>query len=826
MTIRGISFRVFAQLVTTLLGTGLLLLLTESGVYGLVCGPSWTTVPLAPGLKLPRALAPIAPNDIWVVGNQVADTQTPLQAEHWNGSSWTLVPTPNVGSGARELNGADGVASSDVWAVGASSGTTANRYKTLVEHWNGSQWQVVASPNVGTNNFDTLTSVDASSNTSAWAVGSYRTPASLGKETLRNTLIERWNGTSWSVVPSPNPGTLSNSLLGVAAIGPSNVWAVGWKLGAQGLRSLVLHYDGTTWRAVGVPTAGTGENVLTSISAVSANDIWAAGYYEDGSQQKTLTLHYDGTSWSQVSSANGADGVSILRDIYASSPSNAWAVGLEYRASLKHYVASTQHWGGSSWSAVPSAISANSAMQSEMFSVAKAPGTSQVWAAGWPQDMEVICPTSSTTQAKPAQISKATTNSDSAAPAASATQTTKTSSAASTAVPVSNTSVVQAAAATPVSAVDKAVDAGISETTLTRGGIITDFNNDGRPDIFLGRHDSNTAQLFISDGSGHYKEIDQGTFVKTDRHGCDAADVNGDGLTDIFCSTGASRGTAAKLNELYVQRPDHTFVNQAGQYGLLDPFSRGRLGTFINADGDSRPDLLVVNETDRLDGMPSTNQLFINQGGSKFRSAPEYNLEREMGFGSYAGNNASVADLDKDGWQDLILVTPSGLRVYHNNQGTGFTNVAAAVGLGQNPADVTLADVNGDTWPDVIEVSANELRVLLNESGTFSSISSIPLQFGVSVAAGDVNSDGQPDIYVMRGKNATGTNAPDQVYLNNGTGTGFAQMTSSIPSTSQGAADFVAPIDYDGNDLTDFLVLNGAEAKPGPVQLIAFFPAP
>jgi hypothetical protein len=67
-------------------------------------------------------------------------------------------------------------------------------------------------------------------------------------------------------------------------------------------------------------------------------------------------------------------------------------------------------------------------------------------------------------------------------------------------------------------------------------------------------------------------------------------------------------------------------------------------------------------------------------------------------------------------------------------------------------------------------------------------------------------------------------NPPDQVYLNSGSGTDFTQM-SSIPSTSEGQAEFVAPIDYDGNGLSDFLVLKGNQDKLGPVQLIAFFPA-
>jgi hypothetical protein len=800
------------------------LLLVESGAHGLVCGQSWKTVPLATGLKVPRALAPIAPDDVWVVGNELVNPVGRVAAEHWNGSSWTLVSTPDIGSGPKVLNGADAVASNDVWAVGASGGSTGSRYKTLVEHWNGTQWQIVASPNVGTNTSNTLASVDTLSRTDTWAVGSYWTVTAPGVGTVRKTLIERWNGTSWSVVSSPNPSTFSNSLLDVAAIGPNDVWAVGWKLSPQGLRSLILHYDGTAWTAKSaVPTVGTGDNVLTGISAVSANDIWATGYYDDGAQQKTLTLHYDGSSWSSVPSASGGDGVSILRDISAFSPSDAWAVGLEYRASVKHYVASTQHWNGSTWSAVPSAISSKSATQSEMFSVAKAPGTSQVWATGRPQDMEIICPSGSTVQANLTQTTKASTNS--AAPTEATNLTTKRATT-SDAVPVSNTSVVSASAGIPVRAVDKAVDAGISETTLTRGGVIADFNNDARPDIFLGRH-GNTAHLYINEGSGHFTEIDQGTFVKTDRHGCDAADVSGDGLNDIFCSTGASRGSAAKLNELYVQQPNHTFVNQAGQYGVLDPFGQGRFGTFINANGDARPDLFVGNAVDRLDGMPSPNKLFINQGGSAFRSAPKYGLERETGFGGLVGNNASVDDLDKDGWQDLIVATFSNLRVYHNNQGNGFTDVAASVGLGQSPADVTIADVNGDTWPDVIEVFRNELRVLLNTNGTFSKAFSTTLEgwYGVSVAAGDVNGDDRPDIYVLRGKDPTGANAPDQVYLNNGDGTGFTQM-SSIPSTSQGLADFVAPIDYDRNGLTDFLVLNGAEAKAGPVQLIAFFPAP
>jgi hypothetical protein len=353
---------------------------------------------------------------------------------------------------------------------------------------------------------------------------------------------------------------------------------------------------------------------------------------------------------------------------------------------------------------------------------------------------------------------------------------------------------------------------------MTWQAIIEDFNNDGKPDIFLGRHGL-PPRLYQNAGNGSFQETNRGTFAPADRHGCDASDVDGDGLNDILCTEGANHGTSVTRNELYMQRPDHTFAEQAGQYGVFDPFGRGRSAQFIEVTGDGLPDLILANDPSRGDGMPSPNRFLTNQLGDAYRYAPNYGLERET---SLQGSNASaVGDLDKDGWQDLLLNMTTGLRVYHNNQGKGFTEVAASIGLGQKPQDITLADVNGDGWQDVIEIQSNELGVFLNASGKFSKAFSLSLQYGASVAAGDVNADNRPDLYVMRGQDGSGNNAADRVYLNDGNGASFTQM-SSIPSTSQGVADFVAPIDHDGNGLTDFLVLNGAQETPGPVQLIAF----
>jgi hypothetical protein len=143
--------------------------------------------------------------------------------------------------------------------------------------------------------------------------------------------------------------------------------------------------------------------------------------------------------------------------------------------------------------------------------------------------------------------------------------------------------------------------------------------------------------------------------------------------------------------------------------------------------------------------------------------------------------------------------------LYRNDSGAGFT-------------------VNGDGKLDVGEVDPSSLVVYLQQpDGTFQATMTKAIQGGQALATGDVNKDGMPDIYVLQGKTNTSTNAPDTVFLNNGTGTDFTSM--SVPSTSLGAAEAVTAIDYDGNKRTDFIVQNGNAGKRGPTQLIAFFRA-
>ena len=145
--------------------------------------------------------------------------------------------------------------------------------------------------------------------------------------TVTSTLVLHFDGTSWNVVPSPNPGQPS-SLAAVVASPDGQIWAAGFYYdGTQG-RTLLLHGDDSGFVAVpGEDFPGEG-NVLLGIAAARPGDMWVAGYhYPSGtSDYQGLIEHYDGKQWRRVSSAQGGS-YTYLAGITAWSPGAGWAVG-------------------------------------------------------------------------------------------------------------------------------------------------------------------------------------------------------------------------------------------------------------------------------------------------------------------------------------------------------------------------------------------------------------------------------------------------------------------------------------------------------------------
>src|SRR5207302_5459658 len=159
-------------------------------------------------LKTTEAKAP--PSSLKLFQNRYSSTSC----------NWSVVPSPN-GNSNSVLSGVAAVSANDVWAVG-NSGSQKSGGQALIEHWNGSTWSVVTSPNPGSI-YNTLYGVTTVSATDAWAVGFY-----VNTTGVTQTLIEHWNGSTWQVVKSPSPATMNNELFNVAAVSASDVWAVGY----------------------------------------------------------------------------------------------------------------------------------------------------------------------------------------------------------------------------------------------------------------------------------------------------------------------------------------------------------------------------------------------------------------------------------------------------------------------------------------------------------------------------------------------------------------------------------------------------------------------
>jgi hypothetical protein len=283
--------------------------------------------------------ATIADNDIWAVGVSNPDTsnEQPL-AVHFDGSSWSAIPTPTVMQPA-SLGGVAGVASNDVWAVGyqtvpGSKKKDAPKDEPLIEHWDGTSWTVVSSPNLP--NGGSLGGVTAISTNDVWAVGNVLDSSGA----VVAALVEHWDGTSWNQVSSP---AFNGSGVGrVSADASNDVWAVGG--------GVIHHFDGMSWSRTVLPPALYGGPLLFGVAALSPSNVWAVGMVRPQASFEWMPLvkHWDGTSWSTVSSPDPNRHIGYnLQGIVAISAGDIWAdgsVGIE-------------NWNGTSWSIVSDAPS-------------------------------------------------------------------------------------------------------------------------------------------------------------------------------------------------------------------------------------------------------------------------------------------------------------------------------------------------------------------------------------------------------------------------------------------------------------------------------------
>jgi hypothetical protein len=282
-----------------------------------------------------------------------------------------LVPSPSPDSPQSGLADVAALSATNAWAVGSYFDPLKGRYgadRTLVERWDGRRWTIVPTPEFGAG-YSQLTGVAALSRKNVWVVGSF-TP-----ENTQRSLALHFNGRKWKKVRVPD--TINWDDLGdVSAVAPDDVWAIGNSY----LGAVVIHWDGRSWKSLPSPVG-----YLTAVHAVGKDDVWAVGQRAPGQGMggddviyESLAAHWDGGAWTVVDTPNLPFHFNLLEDVSGASSNDLWAVGAAWD-STKPRQPLVIHWDGTSWSLVPSADLGGT--DSQLFGVA-AVRPDLVWAVG------------------------------------------------------------------------------------------------------------------------------------------------------------------------------------------------------------------------------------------------------------------------------------------------------------------------------------------------------------------------------------------------------------------------------------------------------------
>ena len=251
------------------------------------------------------------------------------------------------------------------------------------------------------------------------------------------------------------------------------------------------------------------------------------------------------------------------------------------------------------------------------------------------------------------------------------------------------------------------------------GGVaIGDINNDGLPDIFFTAN-MLPNRLYLNKGNFKFEDItEKAGILKKGKWstGVSMADINGDGLLDIYvCNSGDIKGDD-KRNELYINNGDLTFTEKAHEYGL-DDNGLSTHAAFFDYDHDGDLDMFLLNNS--------------------FKAISSFNLQN---------NERNIRD------------SLGGDKLYRND-GNHFTDVSAQAGIFGSiigfGLGVTVGDVNNDGWQDIYvsnDFFERDYLYINNKDGTFTedlenemhSISNASM--GADMA--DINNDGYPEIFV------------------------------------------------------------------------------
>lgn len=351
------------------------------------------------------------------------------------------------------------------------------------------------------------------------------------------------------------------------------------------------------------------------------------------------------------------------------------------------------------------------------------------------------------------------------------------------------------------------------------GGVAAaDFNNDGFTDIYFTSNSKGGNKLYLNKGNFVFEDITTLAGVAGISDWCtgvSVADVNADGLADIYVCAVAGKLTLQGHNQLFINKGNNRFVDEAEKYGLnFSGFSVQ--ACFFDYDKDGDLDCYLLNQSmhstetygdtsmRRKPSPAAGDRLYRNNGGH-FE-----NVSTEAGIYSSAlgyGLGVAVADMNNDGWDDIYVGNDFHENdYYYVNNGNGtFTESGAAVfghysrfSMGND-----VADYNNDGQPDIFtcDMLPHTEKILKTYA-----------------------SDDDPDIYDFK----IGQNGFQNQYSQNclqknaGNGKRFSEVAflSKVAATDWSWCPLFADFDNDG--IKDLFISNGIAKRPADLDYIKF----
>ncbi len=264
------------------------------------------------------------------VGTKANTEEYSSFSEVWSGGTWSIVPVPDEALRASALRDVSCTAANVCIAVGSTFlGGGYGEHKTYAVRWDGSNWSMMTMPKLPEGGGANLWGVSCTSSSFCVAAGTYWSKQEKGKEQEFKTLIEKWNGSSWSIQSSPNlEGKTFNSLADVSCSSSTACTAVGGHLFER--------WNGTTWsiQTASFPYGEFG-GLLESVSCPSSTSCVAVG--------ELLTASWNGTEWD----VQKTPGLELLKGVSCTSPTSCNDAGI--KASGGVYEVVGWHWNGTEW---------------------------------------------------------------------------------------------------------------------------------------------------------------------------------------------------------------------------------------------------------------------------------------------------------------------------------------------------------------------------------------------------------------------------------------------------------------------------------------------